>query len=56
MLQNFKNMQNQSLRENKKSTPGVGNSNLLLKLEERVFKTHSMFWMSMINLKSTFYN
>lgn len=29
--------------EGKKCTPGVGNSNLLLKLKERVFKTHSMF-------------
>lgn len=29
--------------EGKKSTPETGNSNLLLKLKERVFKTHSMF-------------
>lgn len=42
--------------EGKQSTPGAGNSNLLLKLKERVFKTHSMFWMSVINLKSTFCN
>lgn len=54
MLQNFKYMQDKKLGD-KKNTPGAGNRNLLSKLKERVFKTRSMFSVSIITFKSIFY-